>query len=143
MTEKYAWSRQSDDEIWQGGPCKTVKECVEEAIADGYDLSDTFAVGLIEPYSIDIDFADLIIERLQEDAYDEVGEVTEGWLDYVKRDDLTRLDDSLKQVINNWLKDVAEEPTFYTIAPCYEGTLAEALAEYQERVKAAPKGGKI
>jgi hypothetical protein len=143
MAEKYAWSRQSDDEIWQGGPCETVKECVEEAIADGYDLSDTFAVGLIEPYSIDIDFADLIIERLQEDAYDEVGEVTEGWLDYVKRDDLTRLDDSLKQVINNWLKDVAEEPTFYTIAPCYEGTLVEALAEYQERAKVAPKGGKI
>lgn len=141
MVNKYAWSRHSDDEIWYGGPCDSIKECVEEAIAEGYELSDTFAIGLIENYSIDIDFADMIIERLQEDAYDVVGEVSDGWLDYVNRDDITRLDNKLRQAVNDWLKDVKEEPTFYTIAPCSEYTLEEAL-EHHARVKSMPKGGK-
>jgi hypothetical protein len=142
MVNKYAWSRHSDDEIWHGGPCDPIKECVEEAIAEGYELSDTFAIGLIENYSIDIDFADMIIERLQEDAYDVVGEVSDGWLDYVNRDDITHLDNKLRQVVNDWLKEIKEEPTFYTIAPCSECTLEEALAEHHERVKSTPKGGK-
>ncbi len=143
MKKKYAWSRHSDDEIWYGGPCDSIKECVEEALAEGYKLSDTLAVGLVEPYTLDIDFADMIIERMQEDAYDEVGEVTDGWLDHVHRDDITALDNQIRQVVNEWLKKVKEEPTFYTIAPFEECTLSEALDEHQERANNVAKGGKF
>jgi hypothetical protein len=143
MKKRYAWSRHSDDEIWYGGPCDSIKECVDEALAEEYELSDTFALGLIEPYILDIDFADMIVEHLQEDAYAEIGEVTNGWLDHVHRDDLTALDEQIKQVVNEWLKKVKEEPTFYTIAPFEECTLSEALDMHQERVNYAVKGGKF
>ena len=141
MANKYAWSRHSDDEIWYGGPCDSIKECVEEAIAEGYELSDTFAIGLIENYKINTNLADIIIERLQEDAYDEVGEVSDGWLDSATPDDIARLDCRLSQLVSDWLKEVKEEPNFYTIAPCNECTLEEALAEHHERMKTTPKGG--
>jgi hypothetical protein len=143
MAEKYAWSRRSDDEIWRGGPCATIRECVEEALAEGYQLTDTFAIGIIEPYSIDTYFADMIIDRLQEHAYDEVGEVSDGWLDYVSKEDVARLDERLSQIIFDWLKEVKEEPTFYSIAPCHDCTLAEAIEMHKERTINTPKGGKF
>ena len=33
MKKKYAWSRSKTDDIWLGGICDSVKECVEEAKA--------------------------------------------------------------------------------------------------------------
>ncbi len=143
MAEKYAWSRRSDDEIWCGGPCATLRECVEEALDDGYALTDTFAIGLIEKYNIDIDFADTIIERLQTDAYDEVGEVSEDWLNSVNRLQVDALNARIYNVVIEWLKEVNEEPTFYSIAPCHDCTLAEAIEMHKERTINTPKGGKF
>ena len=34
MKKKYAWSRNKTDDIWYGGICDSVKECVEEAKAE-------------------------------------------------------------------------------------------------------------
>jgi hypothetical protein len=143
MSEKYAWSRRSFDDVWRGGPCETYRECVEEAIDDGYALTDTFAIGLIEKYNIDVDFADAIIERLQIDAYDEVGEVSEDWLDSVNRLQVDALNDRIYNVVIEWLKEVNEEPTFYSIAPCFSGTLEEAIAIHKEKTVDTPKGGKF
>lgn len=143
MSEKYAWSRRSDDDIWHGGPCETIRECVEEAIDDGYTLTDTFAIGLIEKYNINVDFADIIIEYLQQDAYEEVGEVSEDWLDYIDRSKIAELNDRIHKVVVEWIKEVNEEPTFYSIAPCFSGTLEEAIEVHKEKTMNTPKGGKF
>ena len=69
--KQYAWSRHSDDELWYGGPCDSIRECVEEAQGEDYKMDDTIALGLIERYEVNYDFAQDIVERLCEDAWDE------------------------------------------------------------------------
>lgn len=143
MANKYAWSRNSDDEIWRGGPCDTIKECVEEAYDEGFEMTDTFAIGHIEPYKIDCDFADFLVERLAEDAYDEVGEIAYDWLGSVSKEAYEKLNEKITDVVKKWLKEIHEEPTFYKVLPCEECTLQEALNMYEDSVKNKPKGGSV
>lgn len=140
--KQYAWSRHSDDEIWYGGPCNSIKECVEEAQDEDYELDDTFALGLIERYKVNYDFAQDIVERLCEDSWDEVGEASDGWLDSAKRPELDKLNEKILPIVREWLKEIHEEPSFYKVLPFEECTLAEALALHETKVANAPKGGK-
>lgn len=135
---KYAWSRRIDDEIWRGGPCDSVKECVKEARLENYEDTDTFALGYIEIYQTNYVNGDLIIEHLQQNAYDEVGEVAECWLDDISREQREDLNDRLEKVVLEWLKDCKQEPTFYKILPFAELTLQEALQMYDHPTE---KGG--
>lgn len=143
MKEKYAWSRRSDDEIWYGGPCDSIRECVKEASDEGYSLDETIALGLIERYEVNYDFAQDIVERLGEDAWDEVGEASDGWLDGVKRPELDKLNERIIPIVKEWLKELHEEPSFYRVLPFEECTLQEALKLHAERVANTAKGGKV
>lgn len=136
--KKYAWSRHSDDEIWHGGVCNSVKECVEEARLEDYKDTDTFAIGYVEPYQVDYVNSDMIIEYLQEDAYDEIGEVSESWLDSITTEQREDLESRVLKVVLEWLKDCKEEPTFYKVLPFDELTLQEALQKYAHPTE---KGG--
>lgn len=142
MIKKYAWSRNSDDEIWRGGPCDTIKECVEEALDEGYHLDENIAIGLIENYEVNYDFAQDIVERLAEDAYDEVGDASDGWLDSAKKEELDKLNDRITPIIKEWLKEIHEEPCFYKVLPFEECTLQEALEIHKAKTANSPKGGK-
>lgn len=140
--KQYAWSRRSDDELWYGGPCDSIRECVEEAQGEDYKMDDTIALGLIERYEVNYDFAQDIVERLCEDAWDEVGEASDGWLDSAKRPELDKLNEKILPIVREWLKEIHEEPSFYKVLPFEECTLAEALALHETKVANAPKGGK-
>ena len=135
--KRYAWTRSIDDEIWRGGPCDSIKECIEEALDEGYDLDDSIALGYVIDYEIDHDFSDEIVYRLSEDAFDTVGEASDGWLDCVKKEDLEVLNDRVMEVVKQWLKEIKEEPAFYSIEPFNSGTLLELL----ENEKTKTKGG--
>lgn len=137
--KQYAWSRQSDDEFWYGGPCDSIRECVEEAQDEGYKLTDNIALGLIKHYEVNYDFAEDIVERLREDACDEVGEASDGWLDSVKRPELDKLNARILPIVREWLKEIHEEPIFYTVLPFEECTLTEALEFHQSKVVVSPK----
>lgn len=140
--KQYAWSRRSDDELWYGGPCDSIRECVEEAQDEDYEMDDTIALGLIERYEVNYDFAQDIVERLCEDAWDEVGEASDGWLDSAKRPELDKLNEKILPIVREWLKEIHEEPSFYKVLPFEECTLAEALVLHETKVANAPKGGK-
>ena len=140
--KQYAWSQHSDDELWYGGPCDSIRECVEEAQGEDYEMDDTIALGLIERYEVNYDFAQDIVERLCEDAWDEVGEASDGWLDSAKRPELDKLNERILPIVREWLKEIREEPSFYKVLPFEECTLAEALALHEAKVANAPKGGK-
>jgi len=43
--KKYVWTRKSNDDLWNGGICHSVRECVEEARYEGYKDTDVFALG--------------------------------------------------------------------------------------------------
>ena len=143
MKQKYAWSKNSDDEIWCGGPCDSIKECVEEALSEGYSIEDSFALGIIEKYEINSLFADRIIEDLQQDAYDEVGEVAYDWLESVTALQKKELETLIQNVVYMWLSRINEKPTFYKVFPCEECTLPEAREIHNEKVANMARGGKI
>ena len=140
--KQYAWSRHSDDEIWYGGPCDSIRECVKEASDEGYSSEDTIALGFIERYEVNYDFAQDIVERLCEDAWDEVGEASDGWLDSIKRPELDKLNEKLIPIIKDWLKENHEEPSFYRVLPFEECSLAEALEIHKSKTADSAKGGK-
>lgn len=135
MVKKYTWSKKSDDEVWRGGPCDSIRECVKEAVDEGYGVDETIALGLIEPYEIEYDFADEIIYRLCEDAYDKVGEVSDSWLDSVSKENLEKLNNRVTQVVREWLKEINEEPTFYKVLPFEECTLLKAMDIHYDKIK--------
>lgn len=137
--KEYSWTRTLSDEIWRNGKYDSIQECVVEALNCGYTLEDTFAIGLVEPYEINYDFADLITERLADDAYEEVGEVAEDWLYKIPKEHMDNLNDRITSIVKGWLEEIKETPSFYKILPIKECTLNEALEEYREK----PKGGKV
>lgn len=136
--KKYAWSRRKTDEIWRGGPCDSVKECVEEARCEDYKDTDTFAIGYIEPYQVNYVNAEQIIDFLQQDAYEEVGEVSEDWLTGITSEQYADFESRVRKVVLEWMKDCKEEPSFYKIEPFDELTLKEALQKYDHPTE---KGG--
>lgn len=143
MKQRYAWARNSDDELWHGGPCDSIRECVREASDEGYLEDDTIAIGLVEPYTIGIDYAWRIIEDLQEDAFEEVGDASDSWLDNVSREHRENLNARIHSVVNSWLEEISEKPYFYKILPIKECTLKEAMEFHNEKVASMSRGGKI
>lgn len=118
--QQYAWTDKATDDIWCGGPCDSIEECVKEAIDCGYEDGSTIAVGLIERYKVEYINGDHIIELLQEEAYDEIGEVTDDWLDSVTMEQREDLSNRLLTTVLEWLKEYKHEPSFYKVHPLAE-----------------------
>ena len=137
MKKQYVWTRSVRDDIWRGGLCTNIKNCIVEAKSEGYQDSDTIALGYAIPYEVNYVNTDLIIEYLQESAYDEVGEVVDGWLDSITKERREDLENRVLKVVLEWLKECKEEPYFYTVEPFDELTIKEALQKYG----ATKKGG--
>ena len=135
MANRYAWTKSIDDEIWRGGPCDSVDECAREALMEGYPPTSVFAIGIIEEYKVNRDFADEIVYRLSEDAFDEVGAASEGWLDSLTKEDLAKLNYRVMEVIERWLEEVNEVPSFYSVLPCREYIVEEALRSGKDNPK--------
>lgn len=114
---KYAWTKSINDCIWRGGPCNSIAECIDEAINEGYENGDTIAVGIVEPYEVRYVDVDCIIEGLQMQAEDDVGEVAEDWLECITREQRENLGDKLLRIVREWLKEIDEEPSFYKVLP--------------------------
>lgn len=92
----------------------------EDAIRAGKEWAesealDSFEVGkCVDPTIPGID-GDRIIEDVTEAMYDVVGEVSEDWLQKVKREDVASLEEKLNKVFRQWLKDTGNMPTFFAI----------------------------
>lgn len=56
-----------------------------------------------------------LIEHMQEAAYDEVGEVAEGWLCNVTKEQEADLEDRVSQAIKAWLFIHGKQPTFFGV----------------------------
>ena len=132
MSKKFAWTKHKSDEIWRGGPCDSVKECVEEARAEGYSDEELFAIGYTERYEPNYVNSDMIIEYLQQDACDNVGEVAEDWLSDITHEQRAELESRVLKVVQEWLEYCGEKPTFYKVLPFDELTLKEALEKYKD-----------
>ena len=115
--QRYAWTEKIDNEIWSGGPCDSIEECIAEAVSEGYEDGDRIAVGLVVEYKVSYIDSDSIIERLGMAADDEVGEVAEDWLTDVTKEQSEELEAEVLKVVNAWLDKHHLNPTFYKIEP--------------------------
>ena len=114
---KYIWEYDETD-IWKHDLFDTVEDCILDAkenylIESGTEIVVGEAV-LWEPYVS----AELILEQLQEDAYEECGEVAGDWYAYNYRKHESKLDelsDRLTEIVKQWLKDNGTYPGFYMI----------------------------
>ena len=100
-------------------------EDVLGSMYDDYDeIPDTFAIG--QCYS-PITYLDGIqtIEWLQEQVYEECGEAGETFLDYVSKEAITDLEDSLNRALQQWLDKHNLQPTCYSISNVREIKLEE------------------
>ncbi len=84
--------------------------------------------------------ADQIIEYLQQDAFDKIGEVSDDWLNNISREQSADLEIRVLKVVLEWLKDCNEEPTFYKVEPFDELTLQEALQKYDHQTEEGGEG---
>ena len=114
---KYTWEYEETD-IWRHDLFDTIEDCILDAkenylIEHGTEIVVGEAV-LWEPYV----WAGDILDRLEEDAYGECGEVAEDWYAYDYRKHESKLDelsDKLTEIIMHWLKDNGTYPDFYRI----------------------------
>ena len=74
-----------------------------------------FAVAQFVCPSFGID-AESIIESLQEDAYSEGGEFSEGYLDDVTQEQQEELEEQLNAILDAWMDKYNHHPNFYNVA---------------------------
>lgn len=115
---KYTWEYNDDTELWYNDLFDTVEDCIADA-RDNYmvEIGETIAVGEVVPYEPYI-MADDVLDKLEEDAYEECGEVAEDWNAYSWKDDKESLDElsnKLTEIVRQWLKDNGTYPYFYKI----------------------------
>jgi hypothetical protein len=77
-------------------------------------IPNSFNVGQIDSVNIYVD-ADGVIDQVTNSVYDEVGEVSEGWLYHVSHDSLDELGEKLTEVFEQWLEDRGDKPSFFKV----------------------------
>ena len=113
----FTWNEDANSDIWYNDKFNTVKECLEDAKKSGVAPGTEIAIGVCEDYIPHI-YADDVLERLGDNASEEVGEVADDWLQwehgkgYYKAD---LLEEKLNKVLDEWLKETNQVPNFYKI----------------------------
>lgn len=117
---KYTWEYSENEEYWTKDVFDSVEDCILDAKENyGIEPGETIAIGKPihwEPY-VNVY---TILDQLEENAYEECGEVAENWYAYdykseEGRKSLDELSDKLTEIVKQWLKDNGTYPTFYKI----------------------------
>ena len=83
-------------------------------VKEEYPDFDYVYIGEAIPFQPEI-FGDFIIERIQEQAYDIVGEVAEIYLEGVSDKDVDLLGSMLTETFNKWAKITSNEPNIFEV----------------------------
>ena len=126
---KYAWKQYRNVDIWLNGEFDSVEECIEDA-RNNYEMEcKTIYIGECEPVSIDgIDF-DSVLDSVEQNMYDQVGEISEGWnIGYIRGNTnraavIEKYDKKLLDLVMEYLKEIGEEPNFYKVVNIKEYTV--------------------
>ena len=126
---KYTWEQYRDADIWMHDEFDSVEECIEDA-RNNYEIDDgTIYIGECEPVNIGgIDF-DSVLDSVEQNMYDKVGEISEGWnITYIKGDTaraavLDKYDKKLFDLVMQYLEEIHKVPKFYTIRNIEEYTV--------------------
>lgn len=116
---KYTWEYGETD-IWQHDLFDTIEDCILDAKENYRVESGTeIVVGEAVPWEPYV-WAGNILDHLEEDAYEECGEVAEDWYAYDYKNEegrkgLNEISDKITEIVKQWLKDNGTYPDFYKI----------------------------
>lgn len=107
----------TDNEIWSADIEGNSRE---DVIADGMKYAkeeglSSFRIGQKIPVGVPTLDIDSILEDAYEQVYNEVGEVAEGFLDDVSKEQEKELEEKLNEAFYNWIKKHKLEPTCYVV----------------------------
>ena len=126
---KYTWERYRDANIWMNDKFDSVEECIEDA-RNNYEMDGkTIYIGKCESVSIGgIDF-DSVLDSVEQDMYDQVGEASEGWnIGYIRGNPdraavLEKYNKKLLDLVMEYLEEIHEVPKFYKVGNIKEYTV--------------------
>jgi len=108
------WCYSFNEENFEG-TLNTKEDAIEVGAFYAKDAGLTiFHVGTQKDVTLGVS-VDAIIEQLSEDAYEQVGEIADEYLRYVKPKHALILEEKLNQVLHSWLSDFGHRPTFWTV----------------------------
>lgn len=119
--KRYSFSY--NDEDYSNETFSTIEEALDEAKEcwfECYDISDSedgyidIYIGEAEYYTDGI-FVDYIIEQQQQDAYSEMGEYAEDYLEDITKEEKAILQERLNKVWNEFKKEFNHEARFYNV----------------------------
>ena len=108
---------ETDCEIWHSDiDCNSREEAIKEGMKYAKEEGlKSFRIGRAIPCGIPNIDTDWLLERAQEQLYDEVGESAEVYLDSVTREEFKELDEQLNEVFYQWHKKHKLEPNCYKV----------------------------
>lgn len=119
---KYIWATTLDPD--ESGSCilDTVEECIEDAKGCGIELGEFIYVGECKPVEIGGIYLDDILNNVEYDMSDRVGDSANNWNisstfgTYSYRKPIyEKYERKLKQLVNDYIKEINEIPHFYTM----------------------------
>lgn len=122
MNKEYSWTENPKDDIWYHGKFDSVEACIKDAISCGKKPGEKIVVGLCEDYVPHLN-VDTLLDQVCEDAYEEVGEVAEGWPEFEARKgykDADKLQEKIDKAFCEWMEETEQMPGFYRIQPLAE-----------------------
>lgn len=127
-TGKFSYSFYPD--IHYSCEYNSVEEALEDARTDKkylqcYREKKTVYIGKVCKFEPKV-FSDIVVERIQEDAYDEAGEIAEDYLMYTSQKDMSKLNEMLTETFNKWAKETGNEPNFFTVEEIQEYSLEDS-----------------
>lgn len=112
---QWTWNFCKDD-IWVNELYETKQDAIEAGRTSARDAEkQLFFVGQIETISLPTIGVSSLLDDLGCQIYDEVGEVAEGYLLYVKQEHQDELEDALNLVFTEWAIKYGYTPNFYEI----------------------------
>ena len=112
---KYSYS--TDGEMFHG-LCDSKEEAISEGSADSIDSEDIYIGEAIEKTIgayLTNSHIDSLLESIAENAGEECGEATAGWLHKLPKEELNNLTGQIQAVLEEWATQSGYQPTFYHV----------------------------
>ena len=119
----YTWMDYPNADIWNHDTFETIQECIDDA-KENYLMKqgETIYIGECQDVSIGGSDLDDTLCRVEEDMYEQVGEVSEGWDIYStsgyyadRKPIYDKYDEKFKQLVMDYIEEIGETPKFYQI----------------------------
>lgn len=124
----YTWMEYPNVEMWNKDTFETIEECVEDAKKHYFvESGDVIYIGECKPATIGGIYLDDVLERVEEDMYEQVGEVSVGWditsvrEPYADRKPIyDKYEKRLEKLVKDYIKEIEEGSKFYTVTNMQE-----------------------